>query len=158
MPIVQSRLTGLLATGVMLAQQPGSISGSASEHAPEQAAPQSNSGGIGDHRGGNLGKKLDKRLAHMSKRYKLTADQRSQIKSILRDEQQDAQLVNSDTFMLSGDRRDEITDMHQTNQQKIAAILTDQQRHKFDADEKRRAWMDGRLPEPNPGPALNGGW
>jgi len=28
----------------------------------------------------------------------------------------------------------------------------------FDADEKRRAWMDGRVPEPNPGPALNGGW
>jgi len=28
----------------------------------------------------------------------------------------------------------------------------------FDADEKRRAWMDGRVPEPNPGPGLNGGW
>ena len=30
-------------------------------------------------------------------------------------------------------------------------------RYKFDADEKRRAWMDGRLPVPNPGPAL-GSW
>ena len=41
--------------------------------------------------------------------------------------------------------------VHEASQHKIEAILTDQQRHKFDADlrkmEKRRAWMDGRLPK-----------
>jgi hypothetical protein len=65
--------------------------------------------------------------------------------------------VNSDTFMSRGDRREEMSNVFEASQQKIGAILTDRQRHTFDADERRRAWMDGRLPEPNPGPAL-GSW
>src|SRR5882757_4306226 len=59
-------LTGLLATGVMLAQEPAS--------APDQQAPQADAGGMGGHRGGNM-MDPDQRLAHMTKRYKLTADQ-----------------------------------------------------------------------------------
>ena len=43
----------------------------------------------------------------MTKRYKLTADQQTQIRSILQTEQQDAQLVDSETLMSRGDRRDE---------------------------------------------------
>ena len=39
-------LTGLLATGVMLAQEPGS--------APDQNAPQAEGGGMGGHRGGRI--------------------------------------------------------------------------------------------------------
>ena len=54
--------------------------------------------------------------------------------------------------------REEESSVFEFSQKKIGTILTDQQRHKFDADEKRRAWMDGRVPEPNPGPALNGDW
>jgi Spy/CpxP family protein refolding chaperone len=151
-------LTGSLTAGVLIAQQPGS----ASEPTPQQGAPQANSGGIADHDGGNRGTKLNKCLAHMTKRYKLAADRQTQIKSIIENEQQDAQLVDSDTLMSRGDEREEIASVHEASQHKIAAILTGQQRNKFDADlrkmEKRRAWMDGRLPEPNPGPALNGGW
>jgi hypothetical protein len=62
------------------------------------------------------------------------------------------QLVHSDKFLSHADRSEEMASVHEASQQKIGAILTDQQRHKFDADEQRRAWMEGRMPEPNPGP------
>ncbi len=94
----------------------------------------------------------------MSRRYKLTADQQAQVKTILTKEQQDMQTLSADTYMSAGNRRDEGAALHEASQQKIGAILTTKQKHKFDADEKRRAWMDGRLPEPNPGPALNSSW
>jgi hypothetical protein len=94
----------------------------------------------------------------MTKRYKLTPDQQSQLRSILLKEQRDMQTVNSDAFMSRGNKRDELVDLHEASQQKFGSILNVQQRHTFAADEKRRAWMDGRLPNPNPGPALNGGW
>ena len=50
-------------------------------------------------------------------------------------------------------------DLHEASQQKIGAILTTKQKQKLlTPDEKRRAWMGGRLPEPNPSSALNSGW
>jgi hypothetical protein len=66
--------------------------------------------------------------------------------------------MDSDTLMSRANRRGEESSVFEATQKKIGTILTDQQRHMFDADEKRRAWMDGRVPEPNPGPTLNGGW
>ena len=67
------------------------------------------------------------------------------------------QTVSANTYM-SAENKGEVATLHEASQQKIDAILTTKQKHKFDADEKRRAWMDGRLPAPNPGPALNSGW
>lgn len=139
-------LTGMLATSVMLAQAPNSASASGIPH---------DSSGLLSHQAAAQSKNPDKQLAHMSRRYKLTADQQAQVKSILTKEQQDMQTVSADSYMSAGNRSDEAATLHEASQQKIGAILTAKQKHKFDADEKRRAWMDGRLPEPNPGPALN---
>jgi Spy/CpxP family protein refolding chaperone len=122
-------LTGLLATGVMLAQEPGS--------APEQGAPQAEGGGMGGHRGGGNMMDPDQRLAHMTKRYKLTADQQSQIKPILQDEQQQMQAMRADTSASRDDKRAKMQSMHQASQQKIEAVLTDEQRQKFDADQQK---------------------
>lgn len=102
----------------------------------------------------SLSKKTLKRFAQMTKRYKLAADQESQLQSILWEEQQDEQTANADTLMSSGSRRDELAGLHVASQQKFGSILNNRQKRKFDADEKTRAWMDGRLPDPNPGPAL----
>jgi Spy/CpxP family protein refolding chaperone len=122
-------LTGLLATGVMLAQEPGS--------APEQGAPQADGGGMGGHhRGGNM-MDPDKRLAHMTKRYNLTADQQSQIKPILADEQTQMQSMRSDTTSSREDKRAKMQSMHQESTQKIEAVLTDQQKQKFEADQQK---------------------
>jgi hypothetical protein len=60
--------------------------------------------------------------------------------------------------MSRADTREEESSVFEVSQKKIGTILTDQQRHMFDADEKHRARTDGRVPERNPGPALNGGW
>jgi Spy/CpxP family protein refolding chaperone len=122
-------LTGLLATGVMLAQEPGS--------APEQGAPQAEGGGMGGHRGGRGMMDPDQRLAHMTKRYKLTADQQSQIKPILQDEQQQMQAMRSDTSTSRDDKRAKMMSTHQASTQKIEAVLTDEQKQKFEADQQK---------------------
>jgi Spy/CpxP family protein refolding chaperone len=122
-------LTGLLATGVMLAQEPGS--------APDQNAPQAEGGGMGGHGGRGMMMDPDQRLAHMTKRYKLTADQQSQIKPILQDEQQQMQSMRSDTTSSREDKRAKMQSMHQASTQKIEAVLTDEQRQKFDADQQK---------------------
>ena len=119
-------LTGLLATGVMLAQEPGS--------APEQGAPQADGGG--HHHGRGFGDP-DQRLAHMTKRYNLTADQQSQIKPLLQDEQQQMQALRSDTSTPREDRRAKMQSIHQASTQKIEAVLTDDQKQKFEADQQK---------------------
>jgi Spy/CpxP family protein refolding chaperone len=139
-------LPGLLAAGVMLAQEPLAVPGPGAAQVDASASSQLT---------GDRDRNIEKRLAHMTRRYKLTADQQTQIRSILEKEQRDVQLVHADTFMSRSNRREETVSVQEASQKKIAAILTDRQRHKFDAEEKRRAWMDGRLPEPNPGPPLN---
>jgi Spy/CpxP family protein refolding chaperone len=118
-------LTGLLATGVIFAQEPGS--------APEQGAPQADGG---HHRGRGFGDP-DQRLAHMTERYKLTADQQSQIKPLLQDEQQQMQSLRSDTSTSREDRRAKMQSIHQASTQKIEAVLTDDQKQKFEADQQK---------------------
>jgi hypothetical protein len=99
-----------------------------------------------------LSTKFYKRLIHATKRYKLTVKQRAQVQSILQREQEDDQVVNADKLMSGKDKREEQARLFEESQQQIGAILNKQQKRKFDADEKTRAWMDGRLPNPNPGP------
>ena len=99
-----------------------------------------------------LTKGFQKRFTHMSKRYKLTAEQQAQVRSILLKEQQDQQTAFADSYMPRKEKREEQASLFEASQQKIGAILTTKQKRKFDADEKRRAWMDGRIPNPNPGP------
>jgi Spy/CpxP family protein refolding chaperone len=121
-------LTGLLATGVVFAQQ--------SEAAPDGNAPQTEAGGAGMHGGGHR-MDPDKMLAHMTKRYNLTADQQSQIKPILQDQQQQMQALRSDTSTSRDDKRAKMMSMHQDAQQKIEAVLTDEQKQKFEADQQK---------------------
>jgi Spy/CpxP family protein refolding chaperone len=121
-------LTGLLATGVTFAQEPGA--------APDQNAPQTEGGGMRGHRGGHM-MDPDQRLAHMTKRYNLTADQQSQIKPILQDEQQQMQSMHSDTSMSRDDKMAKMKSMHETDNQKIEAVLTGDQKQKFEADQQK---------------------
>lgn len=106
-------------------------------------------------RDGTLSKQFQKRFVHATKRYRLTAEQRAQVKSILWKEQTDTQTVSADSFMSTRDKREEMAHLYETSQQEIASVLTKEQKRRFDSDEKTRAWMEGRLPEPNPGPPLN---
>ncbi len=121
-------LTCLLFTGAAaLAQEPGTV--------PEQSAPtQEGHAGHGGRHGGNP----DERLAHMTQRYKLTADQQSQIKPILADGQQQMEALRSDTALSRQDKFAKFQSLHQEQAQKISAVLTDEQRKQFDADQQRQ--------------------
>lgn len=132
-------VAGILAHGVLFAQH--------TAIAPAPAGLEASA-----HSSGLLPEEFEKQFTHMTKRYKLTADQQAQVKTILMKEQQDMQTVTADTLMSKGNRREEVTNLHEASQQKIGTVLDKKQKRKFDRDEKRRAWMDGRLPNPNPGP------
>jgi Spy/CpxP family protein refolding chaperone len=120
----------MLATGIALAQDQAPP--------PDQNAPQAEGGGMGGHHHGGRGMMdPDERLAKMTKRYKLTADQQSQIKPILQDEQQQMQSMHSDTTTSREDKRSKMMSMHQADQQKIEAVLTDEQKQKFEADQQK---------------------
>jgi hypothetical protein len=143
-------LAGCLSAAMLFAQQ-------LAPRLERNVLPHTDAVGIGVSRDGALSKQFDKRFVHATRRYKLTPEQQVQVKSILLKEQKDTQTVSADTFMPGRDKRAEVAHLYETSQQEIGTILTKQQKRKFDADEKRRTWMDGRLPEPNPGPAL-GSW
>jgi Spy/CpxP family protein refolding chaperone len=121
-------LTGLLATGMMFAQESGS--------APDQGAPQAQGGGMGGMHGGHH-MDPDQMLAHMTKRYNLTTDQQSQIKPILQDQQQQMQSLRSDTASSREDKMAKMQSIHEASTQKIEAVLTDQQKQKFEADQQK---------------------
>ena len=131
-------LSGMLATGVVFAQQSGSTPDPNMQSQPGamQSAPGASQGSMPmqGHRGMM---DPDQRLAHMTKRYNLTSDQQNQIKPILQDEQQQMQTMRGDTSMSRQDKMAKMQSMHQDNQQKIEAVLTDQQRQKFDADQQK---------------------
>jgi hypothetical protein len=103
-----------------------------------------------------LTKNFEKRFTHLRKRYKLTAAQQPEVQSILLAEQDDQQTASGDKFMSSKDKREEWASLFEASQEKIRTVLTTQQQRKFDADEKRRAWTNGRIPNPNPGPSCLG--
>jgi hypothetical protein len=128
-------LTGMLATGIAFAQDQAPP--------PDQNAPQTEGGGMGGHHGRGM-MDPDQRLAHMTKRYNLSADQQSQIKPILQNEQQQMQAMHSDSSMSRDDKRSKMMSMHEADNQKIEAILNDQQKQKFEADQQK---MQQRMQE-----------
>jgi Spy/CpxP family protein refolding chaperone len=79
----------------------------------------------------------DQMLAHMTKRYNLTTDQQSQIKPILQDQQQQMQSLRSDTASSREDKMAKMQSIHEASTQKIEAVLTDQQKQKFEADQQK---------------------
>jgi protein CpxP len=122
-------LSGLLATSALYAQEPGSPP-------PDGSMAQDSDHGAGGRHGGR-GMDPDKMLDHMTKRYNLTSDQQNQVRPILQDQQQQMQSLRGDTSMSREDKMAKMRSMHQASQQKIEAVLTDDQRKKFDADQKK---------------------
>ena len=140
-------LTGMLFLGsasVVLAQ-------AAAPAAPD--APPPPPGMHGHHM---MAQNPDKQLAHMTAKLNLTADQQAQIKPILQDEQQQMQTLHSDTSMSRDDKRAKAMSMHQDSTQKIEAVLNDQQKQKFEADQQkmqeRHSQMQGGAGEAPPPP------
>lgn len=123
-------LSGMLATGVVFAQAAGSMDNGAQQGSNMQQ-------GSGMHHQGMESQSPDQRLARMTKKYNLTADQQSQIKPILEDEQKQMQAMHSDTSMAPKDRQEKWKSMRDTDSQKIEAVLNDNQKKMFEADQQK---------------------
>jgi hypothetical protein len=137
-------LFGFFGGVVLLAQQ--------APDGPRQILPAPNTAASVSSYEEPLPKKFYKRLIRATKRYKLTSEQQAQVKSILQREQADDQVVNADELMSGREKGKEQARLFEESQKRIGTVLNKQQKRKFDKDETTRAWMDGRLPNPNPGP------
>ncbi len=142
-------LSSLLATGMTFAQQSGSTNGGTAQDGQAGSSAgsmqngqmdQGSMGGMHHGKHGDMMKSPDEQLAHMTKKYNLTADQQSQIKPILEDSHQQMMTMKSDPSMASMSKQDKMAKMQDQKQmcnQKIEAVLNDDQKKKFEADQMK---------------------
>jgi hypothetical protein len=75
-------------------------------------------------------------LDEMTKRYKLDPNQRSEVKTILMSEAEDLQTISSDSDLSPNQREHKVADLRRVCNREIEAILHDEQRLRFDHDQK----------------------
>jgi hypothetical protein len=75
-------------------------------------------------------------LEGMTKRYNLSADQQSQIKPILESRQQQMQALRGDSSLSQEDRMAKMQSIRADSNKKIEAILNDDQKKQFEADQQ----------------------
>jgi periplasmic protein CpxP/Spy len=91
----------------------------------DQAGPQHGHGGPGGMRGDQV--------EFLTKKLNLTPDQVTQVKTIDADAMTQMKALHEDTSIAGPDKRAKMMDIHKTSQDKIRALLTDDQKTKFDA-------------------------
>lgn len=72
-------------------------------------------------------------LAMLTKKLNLTPDQVTQVKAIDDDTMKQGMAVHNDTTLAQADKRAKMMDIHKAAQDKIRALLTDDQKTKYDA-------------------------
>ncbi len=105
--------------------QSGGASGSTDQSAPQAQGP----GGEGMHHRGPIS--TDEQLAHLTKALTLTTDQQSQVKPILEDRRQQMMQLHQDQSTSREDKMAKMKTIDQDSHAKIAAILNDTQKAKF---------------------------
>ena len=113
------------------------------------AAPaMAQGGGGGGQRGGmNTQAQLDRMTTALS----LTADQQTSIKAILDQNMKDNMALRADTSLSDDDRMAKMQAMRKAQGEKIKAVLTDDQKPKYD---EMMAAQRQRQPPPPPPPTL----
>lgn len=102
--------------------------------AQDNAPPPQDQGPSG--RGGPRHMDPDRQLQRLTKQLDLTSDQQSQIKPLLVDRQQKAEALFQDQSLTPEDRRSKMHSIQQDTRSKIAAVLSDQQKQKFESMEQ----------------------
>ncbi len=80
----------------------------------------------------------DEQLAHMTKALNLTADQQTQIKPLLEARRQQMMQMHEDTSLTREDRMTKFKALDDDTHSKIAAVLDDKQKAKFQKMAERR--------------------
>ena len=97
---------------------------------------------------------VEKELARLSKRYALSDDQKAQVRIILLDEKRKMDALFEDTSGGSEQSFAKIIAIREDQTSRISAVLTPDQRAKFEKDTKKeQPFPDGQPPGPPPGGA-----
>ena len=104
---------------------------------PAAAPSATQEGGYG-HGHGDPAERQAHMLKMMTKKLSLTPDQVTQVKSIQADNETQAQSIHSDTSLQPADKRAKMMDLHKSENDKVRALLTDDQKTKFDAMQAQR--------------------
>ena len=137
----------LIATGVI-----GMLSVSLQatpQESSQNAAPQ---GPPPDGPGGRRAPDPDRQVQMMSKRLKLSADQQTQVKSILTDRATQMEAIRNDSSLQQADRREKMRSLMTDTNSKIEAALNDKQKTQYKQmmEERRERMRDrgGDAPAP----------
>ena len=96
----------------------------------------------------------ERRAEMLKKNLNLTDDQTSQVKSILEDSRSKMEAVRSNTSLSQEDRRSQMMSIHSSENEKINALLTPDQKTKYaDLQQQMRSRMRNGPPEGAPGGA-----
>ena len=99
------------------------LPGMAQDTAP---APQQGQAMQGPRRGGDM-------TAMLTRELNLTPDQQTQVKAINDDSRSQMMALRNDTSTPQADKRAKMMDIRKSSDEKIRALLTDEQKTKFDA-------------------------
>src|SRR5271163_3249253 len=119
-------ISGLLATGLTLCS--AAAFAQQDTPAPDASAQQ------GGHRQPPT---PDEQVARMTKRYNLSADQQTQIKPILANQQQQMMALRQDSSLSRDDRMAKMKSIREDSSTKIQAILNDSQKKQYAEDQQK---------------------
>lgn len=121
--------------------------------APAQDNPQYQQGGPGGGRHGGMNP--DRQLERMTRELGLTTDQQTQIKPLIVDHDQKMQALFQNQSLAEDDRRTQMRTLNEGYRNSVKAVLTDDQKQKFDAmrDHMHRGGPEGQGGSPDNGSA-----
>ena len=121
--------------------------------------PDGQGRGMGRMGPGGPGRMLERQLEMMTKQLSLTPDQVTQVKAIQADADKQMLALRDDTSTSRDDKRPKMMAIRQDSQTKIAAVLTPDQKSKWEAMQAKmrerreeRQGANGDVPPPPPPP------
>jgi protein CpxP len=94
----------------------------------QPVAPSAGGNGQGPHRQMDP----DRQVKMLTKKLDLTADQQTQIRSILTDRQQQFESIRNDSSLAPKDRHEKMRSLREESENKIKGVLTDSQKQTYD--------------------------
>jgi len=151
------RLSLQIAVLVMVGTAVGALQAKAQD--PSAPPPPPPPGQDGPRHGGPGGMRGNQ-VEFLTKKLNLTPDQVTQVKAIEDDSRKQMMALREDTSIAGADKRAKMMDIHKAAQDKVRALLTDDQKTKYDAlQAEMRERMENRQggpggpPPPPPPPA-----
>ena len=114
----------ILAFGAMMTSPSPALAQNPTAPQQDQAGPEGGHGGYG-HR-------QEHQLQMLTKKLNLTPDQVTQVKAIQDDSRTQMMAVRDDASTAQPDKRAKMMDIRKASQDKIRALLTDEQKPKYD--------------------------